>query len=112
MRRHTHTYVTLEISASAYDEIATALRAADYGHCFNSEGEIDMAGIAVTRGADPMERRERRERRVPTTDGQGCSNCGGLHFGSVHCPFSEEQGAEFKKAMAADQSQMQSEAKT
>ena len=47
MSRHTHTYVTLEISAAGYDEIAKKLRDADYGHCFNSSGEIDMSGIAV-----------------------------------------------------------------
>jgi hypothetical protein len=51
---HTHTYVTLEISAAAYDEIAMKLRAASYGQCFNSTGEIDMTGIAVTRGPKQM----------------------------------------------------------
>lgn len=50
--RHTHTYVTLEISAIGYDEIARKLRDADYGHCFNSSGEIDMTGIAVTRARE------------------------------------------------------------
>jgi hypothetical protein len=49
--RNTHTYVTLEISAAGYDEIAKKLRDADYGHCFNSSGEIDMTGIAVVRAA-------------------------------------------------------------
>lgn len=44
---HTHTYVVLEISQVAYDEIAAKLKAADYSHCFNADGEIDMAGIAV-----------------------------------------------------------------
>jgi hypothetical protein len=52
--RNTYTVVTLEISAAAYDEIAQKLRAADYGHCFNSKGEIDMTGIAVVRGAGPV----------------------------------------------------------
>ena len=51
--RNTYTVVTLEINAAAYDEIAQKLRAADYGHCFNSEGEIDMTGIAVVRGPEP-----------------------------------------------------------
>lgn len=48
--RQTHTYALLEISAEAYDEIAGKLRAAGYGHAFGSKGEIDMHGIAVTRG--------------------------------------------------------------
>lgn len=48
----THTYVTLEISASGYDEIARKLRAADYGHCFNSAGEINMSGIALVRESE------------------------------------------------------------
>lgn len=52
--RHTHTYVTLDVSAAAYDEIAGKLRAADYGHCFNSSGEMDMSGIALVRGTDPL----------------------------------------------------------
>lgn len=47
--KQTHTYVTLEISAVGYDEIAKKLRAADYGHCFNSVGEIDMSGIALVK---------------------------------------------------------------
>jgi hypothetical protein len=54
--RNTHTYVTLEISASAYDEIAAKLRAANYGHCFNSKGEIDMTGIAVVKNLDRVEK--------------------------------------------------------
>jgi hypothetical protein len=52
MSRHTHTYVTLEISAAGYDEIAKKLRDADYGHCFNAAGEIDMSGIAVIRAPE------------------------------------------------------------
>jgi hypothetical protein len=50
--RNTHTYVTLEISAAGYDEIAKKLRDAEYHHCFNAPGEIDMLGIAVVRGAE------------------------------------------------------------
>ena len=46
---HTHTYVELKVSGSAYDEIAAKLRAADYGHVFGKDGEIDMVGIALTR---------------------------------------------------------------
>lgn len=40
------------MSAAAYDEIAGKLRAADYGHVFGSDGEIDMHRIALTREPD------------------------------------------------------------
>lgn len=43
----TYTYAIMEISQSAYDEIATKMRDADYGHAFGADGEIDMHGIAV-----------------------------------------------------------------
>lgn len=45
----THTYVTLELSASAYDEIFKKMQAAEYDDAINAEGEIDMQGIAVVR---------------------------------------------------------------
>jgi len=45
----THTYVELELSQSAYEEIARKLREAGYDHCFMHPGpEIDMHGIVVT----------------------------------------------------------------
>lgn len=47
MPRHTHTYVTLDVSRATYDEIAGKLKANAYGHCFNEAGEIDMSGIAL-----------------------------------------------------------------
>lgn len=46
----TCTYVTLELSAEAYDEIASKLVAAEYDHAFIKRGVLDMHGIAVTRG--------------------------------------------------------------
>ena len=46
---YTHTYVTLEISAAAYDEIAAKLLKAGYSHCFNDDGEIDMHGLALVK---------------------------------------------------------------
>jgi hypothetical protein len=49
MARSTHTYVELEISRAAFDEIAAKLKAADYGHAFIDPATIDMHGIAVTR---------------------------------------------------------------
>lgn len=49
--RTTHTYVVMEISKSAFDEIKTKMEAAGYQHAFIEEkGEpmaIDMHGIAV-----------------------------------------------------------------
>lgn len=48
--RQTHTYALLELSAGAYDEIKAKLLEAGYQHAINEEGEIDMHGIAVTRG--------------------------------------------------------------
>ena len=46
--RATHTYVLLDLSRSAYDEIAQRLREAGYHHAFAGDGAIDMQGIAVT----------------------------------------------------------------
>lgn len=45
--QQTHTYVTMDLTPAAYDEIAAKMREAKYDHAFNDEGEIDMAGIAV-----------------------------------------------------------------
>lgn len=44
--RTTHTYVELAVSRATFDEIAGALRAADYGHAFIGDA-IDMHGIAL-----------------------------------------------------------------
>jgi hypothetical protein len=107
MSRHTHTYVTLEISAAGYDEIARKLRDADYGHCFNSSGEIDMTGIAVVRAQQPM-------KYIPKVEEPGrCANCGGIHYGSVGCPYLDgvsKQGAVEKSTL--EQAGMQNEAKS
>jgi len=45
---NTHTYVVLEVSSDAYQEIKLKLKAAGYDHAFMSNGEIDMHGIAVS----------------------------------------------------------------
>lgn len=48
--KQTHTYVILEISHAAYEEIAEKLREAGYAHAFHETGGrvvIDMHGIAV-----------------------------------------------------------------
>ena len=47
--RQTHTYVTMEVSPSTYEEIADRMRAAEYDHVFGRDGEIDMAGIAIAK---------------------------------------------------------------
>lgn len=47
----THTYTTLQVSRSAFDEIAAKLSAAGYEHAFDvdahSEPVIDMHGIGL-----------------------------------------------------------------
>jgi hypothetical protein len=48
----THTYATLELSPQAYAEIRAKLSEAGYDHAFDSNGEIDMHGIAVTKGPE------------------------------------------------------------
>ncbi len=44
---YTYTYVLMELSQTAYNEIAAKMRAAGYDHAFGVIGEIDMHGIAV-----------------------------------------------------------------
>ena len=45
----THTYVELELSDAAYEEIQQKLREASYDHAFMNDGAIDMHGLAVVR---------------------------------------------------------------
>jgi len=47
-----HTFVKLEITDAAYDEIETKLRHAGYDHVFR-DGVMDMHGIAFTRESGP-----------------------------------------------------------
>lgn len=49
--RSTHTYVEMELSQDAYDEIAKNMRETGYDHAFGKDGTIDMHGLAVTRSA-------------------------------------------------------------
>lgn len=49
--RSTHTYVEMEVSATAYDEIADKLRAAEYDHAFH-DGTIDMHGIGLIKAPE------------------------------------------------------------
>lgn len=48
----THTFATLEVSQTAFDEIEKKLREADYGHAF-VDGLIDMHGLALERAKSP-----------------------------------------------------------
>ena len=52
MLRTTYTYVELEVSPEAYDEIAEKLRATYYDHCFGDDGAIDMHGLALMRASE------------------------------------------------------------
>lgn len=45
--KQTHSYATVEVSVSAYHEIATAVRDAEQGERINSDNEIDMQGLAI-----------------------------------------------------------------
>ena len=47
--RSTHTYVELELSPAAYDEIRAKLAAAGCKHAFMDDKTIDMHGLAVVR---------------------------------------------------------------
>lgn len=88
----THTVATLEVSATAYDDIAGKMRAAGYDHAFLEPGNgdhaiIDMVGIGLERGPTPdyvalrkAERDARAEivkRVVKVGDVLTHSGCGG-----------------------------------
>lgn len=45
---YTYTYVILEVSPAAYDEIAAKLKAADYNHVFHKDTEQQRAGVSFT----------------------------------------------------------------
>jgi len=54
----TYTYVTLDVSAAVYDEIAGKLKAAAYDQAFHEQADgsvvIDMHGIALKREPDGL----------------------------------------------------------
>ena len=52
-RGATYTYVELELSPAAYDEIRAKLEAAGYQHAIGHDGAIDLRGLAATREATP-----------------------------------------------------------
>jgi hypothetical protein len=37
---------------------------------------------------------KKKKQYVPLPD---CPNCGGIHFGQYDCPFTKEEGAEYKR---------------
>ena len=53
---YTYTYVVMEISQAAYDEIKKKMKEADYNHVFHKDSQfgpvIDMHGIAVAAKGD------------------------------------------------------------
>lgn len=51
--RQTHTYVTMEVTQSTWNEIATKMRDAEYDQAFMENDEIDMHGIAVVPSSEP-----------------------------------------------------------
>lgn len=56
---HTHTYVTIEVSQAAFDEIKSKMEAADYQHALHQDGSeitIDMHGIGLTR--EPLQKKQ------------------------------------------------------
>lgn len=64
----TRTYVKLELSQPAYDEISTKLRTSGYDHDFvtlTGSDAIYMHGIAVTRCSDIVEKANRRTENSP-----------------------------------------------
>lgn len=54
----TYTVATLEVSASAYNEIADKLRAAGYDQCFDEAGMIDMTHIGLVKAAESDDSKE------------------------------------------------------
>ncbi len=59
MLTHTRTYVVLDLSRPAFEEIKAKLTAANYEHAFDQYDErglvIDMNGLAVALEAPPKE---------------------------------------------------------
>jgi hypothetical protein len=71
--RTTHTIVLLDVSQSAYDEIAGKLLAAGYDHVFLDDDAIDMTGIGL--------------QTLPRTSLR-CDVCGSRYGGKIgeRCP--------------------------
>lgn len=53
--RTTHTYVVMEVSPSAYEEIRKQLKDAGYAQAFHFQDgveQIDLSGLALQRGKE------------------------------------------------------------
>lgn len=50
-----HTYVILEVSLAAYEEIAEKLRVVGHGRAFGEDGVINMRGIGLRLKLDAEE---------------------------------------------------------
>jgi hypothetical protein len=74
--RTTHTYALLEVTAAAYDEIASKLRGCGYGSSINDQGEIDMHGIALVCAHAPTSTQEKTmpPETVPSTSDERTVN--------------------------------------
>jgi hypothetical protein len=69
MLRTTHTYVTLAVSESTYNEIAEKFKAAGYDHVFHRDGRnrvvIDMQGIALEKEKSIVKEVRNSVNRIP-----------------------------------------------
>ena len=69
----TYTYVEMEVSQSAYDEIKAKLEEADYHHALMEDGTLDMNGIGLTAKVPYM-----HPRRYPQHEGNKGQVFGGV----------------------------------
>lgn len=84
MTTHTHTYVVLEVSKPAYDEIKSKLVEAQYQHAFEPTGEIDMHGIAL-QSLPPVPPAKAWHHHVDGPDLFYCPNCRCISNVPVFC---------------------------
>ncbi len=61
----TYTFVHLELSPGAYDEIASKLRDAGYDHAFLEGGALDLHGLAAVRAQPPTTQESPMDEQSP-----------------------------------------------
>lgn len=86
--RSTHTFVILDLSPSAFQEISNKLRAAGYDHTFMQEDGrevIDMHGIAV---AAETEDEHAKHEEIVTREAVTRALEDSVYFYSGQCPVS------------------------